>query len=242
MKLVQIMMMVTMIKVNVRYFRKLYFIVFLCSFPPFFTGQSQERYEWISATVTYDLPKKFNFNLTEEARLRNISGSLLNQMHTDFELGYKVHKRVDVACIYRFAQKREDNHYFYSRHRFTAQASYDNKYKRLEYTYRARYQYQTKRYKEDIFDEIPDQYLRNRLKLTYNIRKTKVEPYLSYEIFSPLNRYKEQVIDEFRIGLGARIPINKRNRLDAGLLYNYEMDNSPVSAWIITIGYRFEAN
>lgn len=221
---------------------KLFSLFFFSLFLFIHTGYAQERYEWISATVLFDLPKKFNVSITEESRLRNLSGILLNQTHTELEVQYKGLKNIDLACIYRFAQKREDNQYFYSRHRFNTEASYENDIKRFGFSYRLRYQYQTKQFKEDAFDEIPDHHIRNRVKFTYNIRRTKLEPYIFTELFNPLNRYEEQFFDEYRIGGGIRFPLNKKNRLNLGLFYNYEIDNSPTSAWIFTLGYRWEAN
>ena len=231
-----------MISGPVRIYSKLFLGFFICSFFFPYTIWSQGRYEWVSAAILFDMPKKFSLSLAEESRIRNFSGSLISQVHTDVELGYKLNKRIDFACIYRYAQKREDNQYFYARNRFSAEGSYDNNLRRLGYSYRLKYQIQSKHYKEDYFDEIADQYIRNRIKLTYNIRRTRIEPYLLGELFSPLNRYKLQTIDEYRFGAGLKVPLNKKNRLDVGLLYDHELNKKDYSAWILVVGYRFKAN
>ncbi|MFW6222091.1 MAG: DUF2490 domain-containing protein [Bacteroidota bacterium] len=203
--------------------------------------KAQQLGEWVSLKLKVDLPHGLSGVLTQDVRTVH-PGLQINQLLTDFELGYKINKRLDIAVNYRYSRKREDHHYLYPRNRWYFDFKYDNKLNRLDTDYRVRFQRQTKTYIEDADDKIPVYYLRNRIKIAYNLPNNKKEPYVTYEIYCPVNKTEPRFLDAHRITAGIDIPINKKNEIDVGLMYKREY--LPVYASFINLllTYSFDLN
>jgi hypothetical protein len=67
-------------------------------------------------------------------------------------------------------------------------------------------------------DNIYSEVLRQKMKLSYNLRKTKLEPSLSLEFFSSL----EDLINKLRYSLALSHPINKK--LDLSFVYKIQQE------------------
>ena len=67
-------------------------------------------------------------------------------------------------------------------------------------------------------------HLRNRFQLKFNKKSTKIEPYVFYEFFVPLNVFEPHYFrtDAYRIAGGAKFDINKENSLKVFVMYEKE--------------------
>ena len=60
--------------------------------------------------LSLNLPRKFNFNVSGEARILNNYRNLYKYL-TQFDLEYELNKRVDLGVSYRSEWRKEKNGY-----------------------------------------------------------------------------------------------------------------------------------
>ncbi|MBN4049717.1 DUF2490 domain-containing protein [Bacteroidales bacterium AH-315-N07] len=114
---------------------------------------------------------------------------------------------------------------------------------RTRLSYRIRYQNQ--------FDKLlnENRYLRNKLRLNYNIRKSKLDPYLAVELYYHFNNYivykNEEVLvyhefNKYRIQFGWNINLRNNRSMDIFYIYQKEFNvNNPEIDNIFGIIYNF---
>ena len=228
------------IKKNQRKFKRYFtFIVLVTAgLCPVF---SQNYSGWYNAAIKLNLPHKFSSEIQFESRTSFQNPVNLNQYFPQIELGYKINKRFDVSAAYRFSRTKEDNGYFYNRNKFYFNFFTDYPIKRFTLKNRFRYQLQTKQYIDNKFDKIPDKKFRDKIEVSYNIKKTPLEPSLSFEMFYPLNYYKINNIDEYRIEGSLSFPLAKKHDMEIGILYIKERFPIPEKSYILTLAYSFSA-
>jgi hypothetical protein len=90
--------------------------------------------------------------------------------------------------------------------------------------------------------------IRTRVKLSYNLPKTKLKPHVAAEFFLHLN---DQLIytstsvtgnhrfNKYRLRLGLEYPINKRHELNLYYIVEPEFE-SPDTHFILGLGYNYE--
>jgi len=82
--------------------------------------------------------------------------------------------------------------------------------------------------------------LRYKSELTYNIRKSKSNPFASAECFYDFH-YKGNQFDGYRLALGADYKWHKKQTLSLIYMYESELNqNLPESSNIFYIGYEFD--
>jgi len=188
--------------------------VLLLSFSSF--SQDQDFQIWSGAEVKYKWSKKLSFGL--EQNLRTTHNSLLvGKTFTEFKANYNLPKKMSLSGGYRFMQL-----YIGEKalgHRFFADFKYNYKLERLKLGYRYRFQHQFTN--EDVRNTA-----RNRLKLSYNLPKTSIEPFVAAESFYTFFRG----FDKYRLTVGVSEKFGKK--LQGNIFYRYqrEVNNSNVQA------------
>lgn len=136
---------------------------------------------WSGVTLKKSfLDKKLDFALTQEFRFSDNS-TYLNNYFTELTAGYEIFKGFEVGLGYRFIRNHRGDNGYRNENRFNTDISYKHKIDRFTLDYRLRYQYRSILKAED--DEDPIQKYRFRLKLKYNIKNWKLDPYISSEVF-----------------------------------------------------------
>jgi hypothetical protein len=197
---------------------------------------------WYSAAVKFDLPKDFTFDVNLEARTSYNYIFSLDQYFPEFDLGYKINKRLDVSASYRFSQTKEDNSCFYTRNKYYFNVSFDIPVQNFSLKNRARIQLQSRQYIEDEENKILSKYFRDKIELNYDLNNTPIDPFISIEVFYPLNKFEINTVDEFRLAGGIDFPLNKKQDMSVGLMFNKERFPRPESAIILLVGYKFSVN
>lgn len=191
---------------------------------------------WASAGLSLKLTPKWRILAEEEMRTNALHS--IDQYFTSVGLRYFVWKNLAVSANYRFIKKNENGYYFYNRHRYYADLSYEQPVGRIAFAYRARLQRQHKTYIDDYSDIIAENYLRQRLKLEWNVRGTRLTPAISAEVFLPLNKYKTYTIEGYRVIGGAAYPVwSKRNSLEIGLGLNRDLFPVPATEWFVALSF-----
>lgn len=201
-------------------------------------AQEQDFQIWGDLSADYKVNKKFKLNTEIGLRTRENS-QLLKQYYIESGGSYKINKRFDLAAKYRYS-----NYYQFGKtsiHRFSADLSYDNKWKRFSYQIRLRYQKDW--FISDYKQEYSEQTWRTKFELSYDIRKNKLEPFFSFEHFMGLNGENQWLSTDLRCTIGADYPVNKWSDVSLSYMMDKELfQANPLTAYVIAISYKVDLN
>lgn len=202
---------------------------------------------WTSVEANKKL-KKFEFNGELELRMRD---NLQNVGRISAKTGieYAIFKPIKIGVAYRYM-------YFYDakysdlqpRNQIITYLQGKQKVGRFSFTLRERFQYTTKdesdRIKKsgkiDTYRINPEWIWRNRLKINYNIPKSKFSPEFSIESFYQLNNPDGNVFEELRYILGCEYEINKKQSIELFGVYDKEINvTDPEEKFAVGIGYVY---
>lgn len=222
------------------------YIAFFLLMASMFVGvghvSAQDREEdfqvWGDVSASYKLNKKWKVDGEVGLRTRENS-ELLKQYYLEFGGRYKINKRFNVAARYRFV-----SYYEFGKsaiHRINVDFIYDNKWKRFKYDIRLRYQqgWYLSNSKQEFYARV----LRSKFKVSYDIRKNKLEPFFSFEHYLGLNGDMRGLTAQIRWTLGAEYPVTKWS--DIALAYRFEQEYysyNPLNAHILMVSYKIDLN
>ena len=202
----------------------------------------QDAGMWATLSLQHAINKKINIVIDEELRLKE-NYQRINLFYTNVGIDYKVNKFLKSSPTYRTIQKKRlDGNYSY-RHRLMLDITVKKKIKKITLSERARYQIEVQDYYTSKKGKIPEQYLRLKTDIKYDLNK-KITPYYSiefrYQIRNP--RGDGPVYDNgfhrVRNVLGVEYEINKKNSINLYYLFQTEFNiSTPESIYILGIGY-----
>ncbi|MGB2372006.1 MAG: DUF2490 domain-containing protein [Flavobacteriales bacterium] len=160
-------------------------------------AQEQDFQQWSKIGVSYDLNKDLSVSLDQGLRFRE-NASLPDVTFSNLSLKYDLIKKWSVAIGYRYITDFDLSQNTSTSHRIYTDVNYRKKKKRWLMKNRLRYQYQ-----EENFT------LRDKVSLSYNIRKTPLEPFTAFELF-----FKDSEFKKWRYTLGASYPFLKEFDID----------------------------
>ena len=169
----------------------------LLLFCPFLLiAQEQDFQQWSKIGVSYDLNKDLSVSLDQGIRFRE-NASLPDVTFSNLSLKYDLIKKWSVAIGYRYITDFDLSQNTSTSHRIHSDINYRKKKKRWLMKNRLRYQY-----KKNFT-------LRDKVSLSYNIRKTPLEPFTAFELF-----FKDSEFKKWRYTLGASYPFLKEFDID----------------------------
>ena len=169
----------------------------LLLFCPFLLiAQEQDFQQWSKIGVSYDLNKDLSVSLDQGFRFRE-NASLPDVTFSNLSLKYDI-KKWSVAIGYRYITDFDLSQNTSISQRIYTDINYSKKKKRWRIKNRLRYQYQ-----EENFT------LRDKIFLKYNIRKTPLEPFTTFELF-----FKDSEFKKWRYTLGVSHPFLKEFDID----------------------------
>ena len=198
-------------------------IVLFFFLPFLLSAQEQDFQIWSKVGVSHLLNKKLKLSVDQGFRLRE-NASLSDVLFTNVSLRNKLNKSWSLASGYRFINDYDNASQIDVKHRLFADLNYQYKHKRWKFSNRLRYQVQSSKTT-----------FRDKLSLSYNIRKTPLEPYTSYEVF-----YRNQSLNKWRYTLGASYPFTKN--IDVSLYYRLQQEfnsNNP-QLYILGVGLDYD--
>ena len=197
----------------------------LLLFPPFLLiAQEQDFQQWSKIGVSYDLNKDLSVSLDQGFRFRE-NASLPDVTFSNLSLKYDLIKKWSVAIGYRYITDFDLSQNTSTSHRIYTDVNYRKKKKRWLMKNRLRYQYQ-----EENFT------LRDKVSLSYNIRKTPLEPFTAFELF-----FKDSEFKKWRYTLGASYPFLKE--FDIDVYYRLQQSfntNNPKQLHILGLGMEYK--
>ena len=155
---------------------------------------------WTSVRLSKEITKKLSFTYSQGFRSRdNLSSSVPSL--SDFEFTYKLSKAIRFSGTYRYQVRDRGN-----RSRVHTDLVLRKKVKRFTGSLRTRVQ---RRFEPD--DNHRD-FLRERIKLEYNIRKNPFSPYVATEWFYRFH-FRGNQWQTYRADIGTELKLAKRTHL-----------------------------
>jgi hypothetical protein len=219
-------------------------LVFSISLSGFFfslpsVAQVNDAGLWASVNFEFKVSKKLSAGISEELRF-NENISELGAALTDIGLKYKLSKRWQVAGNYRFTQRHRIDNYYSFRHRFYIDLKYSKKVKALEVSWRGRIQDQYNNINRAPDGGVPEFYLRNKFALAWDLKKA-FTPYVSVELFTPLNYPRFTFLDNIRYAAGVEYTVTKKHKFDFYYMIHNEMNvSNPFTYFVIGTGYFYK--
>ena len=203
-----------------------------------FSGYTQsEPSTWMELEFSKKIIKNLKIEFNPELRL--FGGFEMDSYILEGGLSYKLHKYLTLAGYYRYENEynyREKRQIYEwepaSRLAFDAKSGFE--LKRFDFQFRLRYTNGTD------FDETTDDkasYFRYRAKIDYDIKGSKLAPFISVESFHDLIL---KDIDKTRYTGGLAYPINKSNELSLFYRLQDYSEADKESMDIIGVGYSLK--
>jgi len=194
---------------------------------------------WYEVNAEKSINKKFD--IYGSVMLRTFSNaSLIEEAFMELGASYNLNKYVGFALSYRIGNYLEDDDLYHIRHKFLGDIKGSLPAGNFEFSVRVRLQILARLYTEDEGDPALEYDGRLKLKGVYKIPDFPVNPYLSFETFSPVFRNEGRLIDKSRSTIGLEYKITRKHIVD--IQYIYQRDNYPDLSimHIIALSYTFK--
>lgn len=171
---------------------------------------------WASIDFNFNLPKKFEFEFSYQARTENNISRYKGSYFTT-EIGYKVSKKIKTFSSFRYAAINNGNS-----SRIGAGLEYSDQIQKWEVIFKPQMQYTIKYAEDGDIDNSNKWILRTKLGIKYPLSK-KIDAYSSIEPFCIFDQ-AEYFINNIRNTIGLKYEYSKNRKLD--LFYIYRPDFS----------------
>lgn len=214
---------------------------------PFQTFAQNDFGLWTGVDARFKASKKLDFGLQLESRFKS-NASEVDQTFLSPYARYELHKKIRVGADYRLSNRPESGIFGeYFTHRMTVDLEFKDLIKsfvdRLDLDTRIRYTHATRG-----TGELNNDNLRLRVKLSYNLPKTKLTPHIASEFFYHFN---DQIIytptevqsvhrfNKYRLRAGLSYPLNKQHELSLFYMVEPEIEG-PDTEYILSLGYSLK--
>lgn len=191
---------------------------------------------WLGYSAKYKINKKWEAELSPEMRL-NQNYSQIHRLLADLSLTYSPLKRLELGAAYRFSW-RNQTYYWDVRNRFFADLRYTQRlHKKVDLSYRLRYQYQFTDLALGNTDTRNSDFLRHKASLKLDL-PNKLTANVGAEYWQPLAPWLQGVQNR-RISASLAWDQNKRHRWEIGLFEEKALNTTrPATAYVLTFGHR----
>jgi len=199
-----------------------FILILFCPF--LLIAQEPDFQQWSKIGISYEFKKDLSVSLDQAFRLRE-NASLADVTFSNISLKYDLIKKWSLAIGYRYITDFDLSQNTSISHRIYTDINYSKKQKRWRIKNRFRYQYQ-----EENFT------LRDKIFLKYNIRKTPLEPFTTFELF-----FKDSEFKKWRYTLGVSHPFLKEFVIDAFYRLQQSFNtNNPKQLYILGFGMEYK--
>jgi len=201
--------------------------------------QSNDFGIWYGINAEIPVNKKLEADISATLRTFN-NASKTEQAFLEAGLSYKFNKFFSVAGAYRFINNLEDDNLYHIRHKLMIDTKGSLPLKDLTLSIRIRLQVQALSYFEDEEDKIPGYTGRIKLRGIYNIPKFPLNPYISFESFSPLFENSSRLIGKQRITGGFEYKIVKKHSVEIEYIFQRDYIPRLSDISIISVAYKIK--
>lgn len=202
-------------------------------------SQISDFQSWNSVAVE----KEFNFGLTatitEEFRFEE-NMSKIDKYFTDAGLEYKITKFMDIGAAYRLVRDYKNSGDKIWKHRFDVNCMFDFKVKRLKFDYRIQYQNDNENLFSEDVSAISENNIRNRMRVKFDFKNCRINPYLSSEIFYQINKNSTSEFSKIRNSVGFGYEFLPQNNIDFYLMIETELNKLAHENYLILgLSYKY---
>lgn len=216
------------------------FLISVCSY-----GQDtllvRDLETWTSVNLKYKINKKWAVALEGQLRLDDNS-SMVNQYFGQFDLEYSLSKHVEFSGALRYLKKNDHSGKIQGYEdyiRYHLDGTYKHKINDLSLKYRVRYQNRSELKVEDALKQT----VRFKAEAEYNIKKWKLDPELSGELFRSIGASTENQLQSYRITLGTTFKIHKSAKMKLFYRFDKEVNTDfPLAINIAGVKYTYSLN
>ena len=168
-------------------------------------------------SLNYKPIKEITLNWTEEARFKNNSSNF-DRLYSGLGITYNAHKYFSMGAIYEFQVLQKAKDHFQLRHRakFFVQPSVSF----------GRFGLSLREMPQMTYSDGIDWQLRSRLKLNYSFMNKHLKPYVSVEMYNPLeNVNKYNWVTKVCYQTGLEWKIDSVNGLEFYYMFEHEVIN-----------------
>ena len=182
-----------------------------------------------SLSLNYKPIKEITLNWTEEARFKNNS-SKFDRLYSGLGITYNAHKNFSMGAIYEFQvlQKSVDHFQFRHRVKFVVQPNVSF----------GRFNLSLREMPQMTYTDYVDWTLRSRLKLNYSFMNKHLKPYVSVEMYNPLqNVNKNNWLSRMNYRAGLEWKIDSVNGLEFYYMFEHEVTKK-IGNHIVGVAYN----
>ena len=215
-----------------------YVILFISFAMPasFAWSQESDFGVWYSVSAEHKLIKRLDLDLS--AALRTFENAAkVEEVFFEGGLSYKLTSFLTIGGAYRISENIEDDLSYHLRHKLFGDIKGTYSPGNFDISGRARFQRRYKTFFEDEEDKIPDSHGRYRIKILYRTPSFPVNPYISYEIFCPMNKDPERAIDKTRIAGGIEYKISKNHAVEIDYTFQSDFIPKQKEEHIVSLNY-----
>ena len=208
-------------------------------------AQTSDLASWNGLEVKYKLNKKWAFSLEGQLRLKE-DISTIDNYFTQFNTEYKFIKNFKLVGAVRYIRENDNkgNIQGYENHfRFNIDALYKHEIGNFELGYRLRYQNKNELGVSESEGDFPNQNIRFKTGIAYNIKNWKLDPKFSAEIFNRFQEGKDNGFNKYRITLGTDYKINDSGKIKVYYRVEKQLNvDFPDTTNIIGLKYTYSIN
>lgn len=202
---------------------------------------SQEVYGlWTGVEVTKPLSNSLSVSVVPELRMTS-SPLRVDDMLLEANIAFKPLKWLQLVGGYRYSRFYEsDFDDRFNGHRYSIAVQPKLELGRFTFSYRGQYQHSMIYWYDMGYSIETKDNFRNRLQISYNIPKTKIEPFVMGELYYDLTSAKQNEFNRLRARAGVTYPLNKRNEIEVFCQYQTKLNsNTPETSYVLGIFYSF---
>lgn len=202
--------------------------------------ESDDMETWTSVRLRYKASKKWSFELQEQFRLKENS-SVTDQYFTQLTSKYKLTKKLALGLGLRYI-RRNDNQGkiqgFEDHFRYHFDLSFKHSLDRFTFNHRLRYQNKNELGVSEEEGDFAKKNIRLKTAVTYNVRKWKLDPKLSAEIFNKSHEGGTNGFSKYRVTLGTSYDLKKAGEI--ALYYRMEKElNTSLPRKVDILGFNY---
>lgn len=206
---------------------------------------SDDMETWTSVRLRYKASKKWSFELQEQFRLKENS-SVTDQYFTQLTSKYKLTKKLALGLGLRYI-RRNDNQGkiqgFEDHFRYHFDLSFKHSLDRFTFNHRLRYQNKNELGVSEEEGDFAKKNIRLKTAVTYNVRKWKLDPKLSAEIFNKSHEGGTNGFSKYRVTFGTSYDLKKAGEISLYYRMEKELNTSlPKKVDILGLNYIYTLN
>jgi len=221
--------------------RIFYFLLFITWFIPCNTHSQTNDIGGIgSISFSKEFSRSLDMSFEQELRL-NKNFSSFDRTMSSLGLDYTLIRKLLKAELNYDLIYQNQVSYFEFRQRASAALAFQRKTHRFEFKLKTKGQMSWRDQDYGDFSYNPKYLWRNKLECAYDIFGSPIKPYISAEIFCPINGKKGFYMDSYRAVLGAKYKTSSRTSFNFMLRFDQEIQQSnPKTMLYGGIGWNYD--